>query len=150
MKPEKVISAVESTIIRVTRDIKKKQGNTGSDKLNSLSKLVNSYNKLIEKTKDGSQEEEFNHYDELEKELKILRERDQSQILLDISGVMFVTLDTKGIVTLVNKKACEIFGYEEREMLGKNWFENFLPKRIRKEVLPVSKKILSGKIFITE
>ncbi len=67
MKPERVITAVESTIIRVTRDIKKKEGNTGSDKLNSLSKLVNSYNRLIERTKDGSESENYNYYDELEK-----------------------------------------------------------------------------------
>ena len=89
-------------------------------------------------------------YEELEKELKILKERDKSQILLDLAGVMFVTLDTNGIVTLVNKKACEIFGYEEKEMLGKNWFENFLPKRIKNKVLPVSKKILSGEIETVE
>ena len=68
MKPEKVISALESTIARVTRDIKKKQGNIGSDKLNSLSKLVNSYNRLLERTKDGSESEDYNYYDEMEKE----------------------------------------------------------------------------------
>ena len=68
MKKDKVLSAIETTIVRVTRDIKKKQGNIGSDKLNSLSKLVNSYYRLLERTKDSTQEEEFNHYDELEKE----------------------------------------------------------------------------------
>ena len=47
MKPEKIISALETTIIRVTRDIKKKQGNTGSDKLDSLAKLANSYSRLL-------------------------------------------------------------------------------------------------------
>ena len=69
MKPEKVISAVESTIIRVTRDMKKKQGNVGSDKINSLSKLVNCYNRLIEKTKDGSEPgESDNYYGQMEKQ----------------------------------------------------------------------------------
>ncbi len=68
MKPEKVITAVESTIVRVTRDIKGKKGNVGSDKLNSLSKLVNSYNRLIERTKNGSESEDYNYYDEMEKE----------------------------------------------------------------------------------
>jgi len=69
MKPEKVITAVETTIVRVTRDIKRKQGNIGSDKLNSLSKLVNSYNRLIERTKDGSDADEpDNYYDQMEKE----------------------------------------------------------------------------------
>ena len=68
MKPDKVISALESTIGRVTRDIRKKKGNIGSDKLNSLSKLINSYNRLIERANDGSQPDEFNYHDELEKE----------------------------------------------------------------------------------
>jgi hypothetical protein len=68
MKPEKVITAVESTIARVTRDIKGKKGNVGSDKLNSLSKLVNSYNRLIERTMNGSESEDYNYYDELEKQ----------------------------------------------------------------------------------
>ena len=48
MKPEKIVSALETTIIRVTKDIKKKQGNTGSDKLDSLAKLVNSYSRQPE------------------------------------------------------------------------------------------------------
>ena len=69
MKSDKVISAVESTIVRVTRDIKKKQGIVGSDKLNSLSKLINSYNRLIERTKDGSDADESdNWYDRMEKQ----------------------------------------------------------------------------------
>jgi hypothetical protein len=67
MKPEKVISAVETTIIRVTRDIKKKQGNAGADKLNSLSKLVNSYNRLLERTKDSSDSEGKSYYSKMEK-----------------------------------------------------------------------------------
>jgi len=69
MKPEKVISALESTIARVIRDIKKKKGNIGSDKLNSLSKLINSYNRLLERTRNGSDADESdNYYDSLEKE----------------------------------------------------------------------------------
>jgi hypothetical protein len=70
MKPERVISAVEMTILRVTRDIKKKQGNTGSDKLNSLSKLVNAYNRLIERTKEGTESDSessgANYYEKME------------------------------------------------------------------------------------
>ena len=89
-------------------------------------------------------------YQELEKELEILKKRENSKLILDLAGVMFVGVDTNKIVTLVNKKTCEIFGYEEKEMLGKNWFENFVPKRIKKEVLPVSKKLLSKEFKIID
>jgi hypothetical protein len=67
MKPDKVISAVETTIIRVTMDIKKKKGNAGADKLNSLSKLVNSYNRLLERTRDSSDSEGKSYYSKMEK-----------------------------------------------------------------------------------
>ena len=68
MKQEKVISALETTIARVSRDIRKKTGNVGSDKLNSLSKLVNSYNRLLERTRNSSDADESdNYYDSLEK-----------------------------------------------------------------------------------
>ena len=68
MKPEKIVSALETTIIRVTKDIKKKQGNTGSDKLDSLAKLVNSYSRLLVRLNGDSDEKGFY---ELMKEGKI-------------------------------------------------------------------------------
>ena len=72
VKPEKVVKAVETTIVRVTRDIKKKHGNTGSDKLNSLSKLVNAYNRLLERTKEDKDAEpessDVAYYEKMEKE----------------------------------------------------------------------------------
>ncbi|MCK4922670.1 MAG: PAS domain S-box protein [Bacteroidales bacterium] len=70
-------------------------------------------------------------YEELKNQLEILKSRDKTQTILDCAGVMFIEINTDGIVTLVNKKACEIFGYKESEMIGKNWFDNFLPEGIR-------------------
>ena len=72
MKPQRVALAVETTIVRVTRDIKKREGNTGSDKLNSLSKLVNAYNRLVYRTKEDeksdSDSSNTNYYAKLEKD----------------------------------------------------------------------------------
>ncbi|MCF8391579.1 MAG: PAS domain S-box protein [Bacteroidales bacterium] len=89
-------------------------------------------------------------YEELKAQLENLKSRNRTQEILDCAGVMFIEMDTKGIITLVNKKACEIFGYAESEMLGKNWFENFLPERIKNEILPLSKKLLTGEIESAE
>jgi len=69
---------------------------------------------------------------------------------LDIAGVMIVAINTRGIVTLINKRGCEILGYKESEIIGKNWFDNFLPERLRKEVKDISRKLLSGEIEQTE
>ncbi|MBT3368085.1 MAG: PAS domain S-box protein [Nitrospina sp.] len=77
-------------------------------------------------------------------------ERDRAQTYLDLSPVMFVAISTDGEVILINKKGCEILGYDEEGILGKNWFENFLPERLREEMIPVSKKLLSGEIEAAE
>ncbi|MBT3256432.1 MAG: PAS domain S-box protein [Deltaproteobacteria bacterium] len=79
-------------------------------------------------------------------ETALKEERDRAQTYLDLSPVMFIAINTGGEVILVNEKGCELLGYDEEEILGKNWFENFLPERLREEMIPVSKKLLSGEI----
>ena len=77
---------------------------------------------------------------------KTLRQERRIQKYLDIAGVMLVAINTDGIVTLINKKGCEILGYNEEEIVCKNWFDNFVPKRAKEAVLPVSKQLLAGEI----
>lgn len=77
---------------------------------------------------------------------KIIEERDKAKQYLDIAAVMLVSLDSSGIVQLINPKGCEILGYTEEEILGTNWFDNYLPKNQRKEIKLVSKKVFIGEI----
>ncbi|MBN1997213.1 PAS domain S-box protein [candidate division KSB1 bacterium] len=65
---------------------------------------------------------------------------------LDIAGVMFIVLDKRGIVSLVNEKGCEILGYPENAIIGKNWFDTFLPEDLRSSFKEVYSKIMQGKI----
>ena len=51
MSSKQVLTNLEQTIKRVCIDIKKKKGAVGSDKLDSLSKLTNSYSRLLERQK---------------------------------------------------------------------------------------------------
>jgi len=67
MKPEKVITCVESAIYKVGVDIRKKKGAVGSDKLNSLSKLINAYNRLLERSMALNQEPPLSYHDMLER-----------------------------------------------------------------------------------
>lgn len=73
-------------------------------------------------------------------------ERDKAQQYLDIAEVMLVALNASGDVTLINKKGCAILGYTEREILGKNWFDNFLPTASRATVRDVAAQIINGEI----
>ena len=77
-------------------------------------------------------------------EAALRAERDRAQTYLDVAGVMFVALDRQGSVILVNRKACEILGYPEGELIGKNWFETCLPEEARSDVRDVFAKLMAG------
>jgi PAS domain-containing protein len=64
-------------------------------------------------------------------------ERDRAQHYLDVAGVMLIAIDTRGRVTLINDKGCEILGYGENEIIGQNWFETFLPQSVAGDVRAV-------------
>ena len=51
MGAEQVLTNLEKTIKRVSNDIRKKKGAVGNDKLDALSKLTNSYSRLLERKK---------------------------------------------------------------------------------------------------
>lgn len=55
------------------------------------------------------------------------RERDRAQRYLDLVNVMIIAVDRYGRITLVNRKACELFGCPEHEMLGKDFFATCQP-----------------------
>lgn len=80
----------------------------------------------------------------------IRREKNKAQKYLDIAAVMLVAIDADQRVTLINKKGCEILGYKEDEIIGKNWFDHFLPERIRTDIKSVYIKILEGKVEFFE
>jgi len=52
MSTKTVIKNIEATINRICTDIKEKHGGSGADKLDSLSKLINSYSRLLEREKN--------------------------------------------------------------------------------------------------
>ncbi|MEZ0395931.1 MAG: PAS domain S-box protein [Anaerolineales bacterium] len=79
-------------------------------------------------------------------EERIQAERDQAQRYLDIAGVILLILDTEARITLINRKGCEILGYDEDELLGRNWIETCLPIEERDEVARVFQNMLREEI----
>ena len=77
-------------------------------------------------------------------------ERDKAQRYLDVAGVIFVVIGVDGKVSLINKKGGEILGYNENEILGKNWFDNFIPERFRGEIRTLFQKLMTGDIESVE
>ena len=74
------------------------------------------------------------------------QERNRAQKLLDVAGVMFVAIDAKGEVTLVNQKGRAVLGYAQKEIIGKNWFDNFLPEHNRDETKAVFNRLMAGEL----
>ena len=75
-----------------------------------------------------------------EKELKYEKER--ALQYLNLAGSIIVVLDKQGNVSLINKKGCDIIGLSEEEILGKNWFDNFIPNEIAEDVKEVFHKVV--------
>ncbi|MGB9629059.1 MAG: MASE3 domain-containing protein [Thermodesulfobacteriota bacterium] len=79
-------------------------------------------------------------------EERLREERNRAQGYLDVAGVMLLVIGSDQKVQLINKKGCEILGWSESEILGKNWFDHFLPEEDREKVRAVFLKIISGEI----
>jgi PAS domain S-box-containing protein len=79
-------------------------------------------------------------------EHELQKEKDRAGLYLEIAGVMIVVINQDGLVTLINRKGCEILGYARDEIIGKNWFDTFIPEEIRSEERESFFKILSGDI----
>ncbi|MBI5522723.1 MAG: PAS domain S-box protein [Desulfarculus sp.] len=88
--------------------------------------------------------------DTVRAQAEVKSQRDRLQTLLDIAGVMIVALDTAGRVILANNKCCQVLGYDEKEIVGQNWFDNFLPVAVREQVKEVFRKLVDGGLELVE
>ncbi|MBR9974604.1 MAG: PAS domain S-box protein, partial [Bacteroidetes bacterium] len=68
-----------------------------------------------------------------------------AQQYLDIAGVVFLSLDLDGHVSLVNRRGCELLGYREHEMVGRDWFDLCIPETIREDMRGYFFRIVEGK-----
>ena len=73
-------------------------------------------------------------------------EKEKLASYLDNAAVMTVVLDDQGTVLLINRKGCDVLGRPVEDILGRNWFERFLPARLRDEVKTVQRKIIEDAV----
>ena len=79
-------------------------------------------------------------------EQALRQERDRAQAYLDVAGVMIMVLDSEEKVILINRRGCEILGYEASEIIGKKWYTNFLPEKKRKKASDYFRRVVAGEI----
>ncbi len=86
--------------------------------------------------------------DKTEKALK--KERDRAQTYLDIAGVIIVALNSDQTVSMINAKGAEVIGYPAEKIVGKNWFDTFIPQNHRQQVNSLFQRVLNGEIKLVE
>ena len=96
----------------------------------------------------GELDDLFREREQSEEALRL--ERDKAQKYLDIAEVMFVALSPDQTVSMINAKGAKIIGYPAEEIVGKNWFDSFIPERIRESVKANFKRLLDGEILSVE
>jgi PAS domain S-box-containing protein len=79
-------------------------------------------------------------------EMELFLEKEKAQKYLDVAEVMMVVLNSEGVITLINKKGCSILKVIEEDVLGKNWFDNFIHPEVVEEVKGVFNSIMDRDI----
>ena len=72
--------------------------------------------------------------------------RNKAQQYIDIASVILVAIDANQSVTMINQKGCEVLGSAAGEIVGKDWFETFIPAYIRRDVIQGFRKLMAGEI----
>lgn len=77
-----------------------------------------------------------------------IEQKTRSEHYLAAAGTMMVALDGDGRVTLVNRKACEILGCDEAEIMGADWLETAVAAEHRAIQRRVLEAALAGRIEV--
>jgi len=83
-------------------------------------------------------------------EQALREERDRAQGYLDIAGVIIVVIGSDETVAQINRRGCEILGCAEEEIVGRNWFDSFIPERMRERIRSVFRANVSGEDVVLE
>ena len=83
-------------------------------------------------------------------ESALRHERDRAQRYLDTAEVILLALDPDGRITLINRKGCDLLGWTEHELLGRDWIETCLPARIRDAFRTKFHNMVGGDLPLSE
>jgi PAS domain S-box-containing protein len=83
-------------------------------------------------------------------EQNLINERNIAQNYLDIAGVMIIGINKKGEIFQINNKGEQILEDSKKNIVGKNWFDNYIRKSEIGKIKKVFNKVLNGKNKLTE
>ncbi|MDX1942002.1 MAG: PAS domain S-box protein [Saprospiraceae bacterium] len=72
------------------------------------------------------------------------REKERTQLYLDIANTIFLVIDKDKKVTMLNRKGCETVGYCEEDVLGQNWFDVAVLESERERVRDIFRQMMQN------
>ena len=76
--------------------------------------------------------------------------QDLAHQYFNLVGEMIIAIDTNQTVNLINRQGSLLLEAEESEIIGKNWFDHFLPDANREEVRSLFEKLIQGDLMPVE
>ena len=83
-------------------------------------------------------------------EKELVEERNRARKCFNFARSMMVVIAPDETVVKINQKGCEVLGYAEEEVVGKNWFDNFIPASHRDEARGVFNQMMDGEAVLVE
>ena len=80
-------------------------------------------------------------------ERALIEEKERTKMILDTCASFILVIGADKKVKLVNRTGCRILGLPEEEIIGKNWFANFIPRNQRKTLRMVFNEWMTSDSF---
>jgi len=74
------------------------------------------------------------------------KSKETAENYLNICSEIIVTLDAEGTITMLNESGHSIFEYDKGDLIGKNWFDTCMPRKMQDEVRTVFEKLMRGEV----
>ncbi len=62
---------------------------------------------------------------------EVEKERDLIRHYLDVAGGLVAVINADHTIRLINRRGCELLGYREEELIGRDWFTTVVPESFR-------------------
>ncbi|MBN1780398.1 PAS domain S-box protein [bacterium] len=79
-------------------------------------------------------------------QMELQEEKERTRQYLDVAGNMFVVIQRNMSISLINQRGCDILGYSQNHLIGKNWFDTCVPPQNRSAVKRVFRQLIRDQV----
>ncbi len=94
--------------------------------------LTSAFNKMLTQIQERTRELQIEIAERKQTEEELVSSQKQFVAVLDTVGEGIVTIDSKGIVIMVNRELCNIFGFSQKDIIGEN-LQMLIPEKYREK-----------------